>query len=180
LGQFSKGAIRLSFTSVVYPALILAYLGQGAALITRGPDVVTNIFYRSIPGGQGGALWWITWIFALLAAIVASQAMITGGFLLKDVKAYLLKLTRRIMQHLPPTTIASFSLIQQMVGLKSFPPVRIIHTSDSSRGQIYAPVVNFLLLIGTVGVTAGFGADEGLNSACMLKALLIASLYPRL
>ncbi|PLW29251.1 hypothetical protein PCANC_15749 [Puccinia coronata f. sp. avenae] len=137
LGQFSKGAIRLSFTSVVYPALILAYLGQGAALITRGPDVVTNIFYRSIPGGQGGALWWITWIFALLAAIVASQAMIT----------------------------ASFSLIQQMVGLKSFPPVRIIHTSDSSRGQIYAPVVNFLLLIGTVGVTAGFGADEGLNSA---------------
>jgi len=137
LGQFSKGAIRLSFIFVVYPALILAYLGQGAALITQGPDVVKNIFYRSIPGGQGGALWWITWSFALLAAIVASQAMIT----------------------------ASFSLIQQMVGLKSFPPVRIVHTSDSSRGQIYAPVVNFLLLIGTVGVTAGFGADESLNSA---------------
>ncbi|KAA1100479.1 hypothetical protein PGTUg99_010724 [Puccinia graminis f. sp. tritici] len=137
LGQFSKGAIRLSFMSAVYPALILAYLGQGAVLITDGPEVVTNIFYRSIPGGQGGALWWITWSFALLAAIVASQAMIT----------------------------ASFSLIQQMVGLKSFPPVRIVHTSDSSRGQIYAPVVNFLLLIGTVGVTAGFGADEGLNSA---------------
>ncbi|OAV89538.1 hypothetical protein, variant [Puccinia triticina 1-1 BBBD Race 1] len=137
LGQFSKGAIRLSFLSAVYPALILAYLGQGAVLITQGPEVVTNIFYRSIPGGQGGALWWITWSFALLAAIVASQAMIT----------------------------ASFSLIQQMVGLKSFPPVRIVHTSDSSRGQIYAPVVNFLLLLGTVGVTAGFGADEGLNSA---------------
>ncbi|POW00603.1 hypothetical protein PSTT_13011 [Puccinia striiformis] len=137
LGQFSKGAIRLSFISFIYPALILAYLGQGAVLITQGPEVVTNIFYRSIPGGQGGPLWWITWIFALLAAIVASQAMIT----------------------------ASFSLIQQMVGLKSFPPVRIVHTSDSSRGQIYAPVVNFLLLIGTVGVTAGFGADESLNSA---------------
>ncbi|KAI7957517.1 hypothetical protein MJO28_004612 [Puccinia striiformis f. sp. tritici] len=137
LGQFSKGAIRLSFISFIYPALILAYLGQGAVLITQGPEVVTNIFYRSIPGGQGGPLWWITWIFALLAAIVASQAMIT----------------------------ASFSLIQQMVGLKSFPPVRIVHTSDSSRGQIYAPVVNFLFLIGTVGVTAGFGADESLNSA---------------
>ena len=65
---------------MVYPALILAYLGQGAALITQGPDVVKNIFYRSIPGGQGGALWWITWSFALLAAIVASQAMITGKF----------------------------------------------------------------------------------------------------
>lgn len=137
LGQFSKGAIRLSFIVGVYPALILAYLGQGATMITQGSEVISNIFYRSIPGPQGGVLWWIIWSFALLATVVASQAMIT----------------------------ASFSLIQQMVGLKSFPPVRIIHTSDSSQGQIYAPAINFLLLVGTIGVTAGFGADESLTSA---------------
>ncbi|MBW0500804.1 hypothetical protein O181_040519 [Austropuccinia psidii MF-1] len=137
LGQFSKGAIRLSFTCWIYPPLVFAYLGQGATLITNGPNVISNIFYKSIPGAEGGALWWIVWTSGLLATIVASQAMIT----------------------------ASFSLIQQMVGLKSFPPVRIIYTSDKSQGQIYAPVINGLLLIGTVGVTAGFGADASLTSA---------------
>ncbi|KAH9824989.1 potassium transporter-domain-containing protein [Melampsora americana] len=137
LGQFSKGAIRLSFIAWIYPALILAYLGQGAQLITNGEHVITNIFYQSIPGGSSGALWWIVWIFGMLATIVASQAMIT----------------------------ASFSLIQQMVGLKAFPPVAIIHTSKTSPGQIYAPSVNFILLIGTVGVTAGFGSNSSLTSA---------------
>ncbi|EGG09512.1 uncharacterized protein MELLADRAFT_104243 [Melampsora larici-populina 98AG31] len=137
LGQFSKGAIRLSFLAWIYPALILAYLGQGAQLITNGDHVITNIFYQSIPGGSGGGLWWIVWVFGMLATIVASQAMIT----------------------------ASFSLIQQMVGLKAFPPVAIIHTSKTSQGQIYAPSVNFILLIGTVGVTAGFGSNSSLTSA---------------
>lgn len=137
LGQFSKGAIRLSFIAWIYPALILAYLGQGAQLITNGDHVITNIFYQSIPGGSTGPLWWIVWVFGMLATIVASQAMIT----------------------------ASFSLIQQMVGLKAFPPVAIIQTSEKSKGQIYAPSVNFILLIGTVGVTAGFGSNSSLTSA---------------
>ncbi|KAG0142024.1 hypothetical protein CROQUDRAFT_663100 [Cronartium quercuum f. sp. fusiforme G11] len=137
LGQFSKGAIRLSFIAWIYPALVLAYLGQGAQLITNGEHVISNIFYQSIPGPTGGGIWWIVWIFGMLATIVASQAMIT----------------------------ASFSLIQQMVGLKAFPPVTIVYTSDTSQGQIYAPVINFLLLIGTVGVTAGFRTNSSLTAA---------------
>ncbi|CAH7687488.1 potassium transporter-domain-containing protein [Phakopsora pachyrhizi] len=137
LGHFTKGSIRLSFITWIYPSLILAYLGQGAQLITNGQQVISNIFYQTIPGPTGGPLWWVVWTFGLLATIVASQAMIT----------------------------ASFSLIQQMVGLKSFPPVTIVYTSDHSQGQIYAPVVNFLLLIGTIGVLAGFGAGDALTAA---------------
>lgn len=79
LGQFSKGAIRLSFIAWIYPALILAYLGQGAQMITNGDHVISNVFYQSIPGPTGGVLWWIVWIFGMLATIVASQAMITGS-----------------------------------------------------------------------------------------------------
>ncbi|KAH9824988.1 potassium transporter [Melampsora americana] len=58
----------------------------------------------------------------------------------------------------------SVSLIQQMIGLKAFPPVAIIHTSETSQGQMFAPSVNFISLIGTVGVMAGFGTNSSLTS----------------
>ncbi|GAA98272.1 uncharacterized protein L969DRAFT_341840 [Mixia osmundae IAM 14324] len=137
LGQFSKGSIRLSFIACVYPALLLAYLGQGARLIVDPTNTLSNVFYNSIPLKTGGGLWYTVWLFGILATIVASQAMIT----------------------------ASFSLIQQMVGSGSFPTVAIRHTSDSHRGQIYAPVPNLLLLVGCVGVVVGFGTDSRLTNA---------------
>ena len=49
---------QLSFAFFVYPALVLAYLGQGARLIVDGENIVTNIFYKSIPGPPNGALYW--------------------------------------------------------------------------------------------------------------------------
>ncbi|KAG8949506.1 hypothetical protein FRC00_008099, partial [Tulasnella sp. 408] len=126
LGQFNKLSIRLGFSFFVYPMLVLAYLGQGARLITDGDAVMANIFYSTIPGPVGGPLYWIVYVFAILATVllqlIASQAMIT----------------------------ACFSLIQQLVGLRSLPPLRMIYTSETIQGQVYFPVVNYLLMIGTI------------------------------
>lgn len=128
LGQFNATSIRLSFCSMTYPALILAYLGQGARLIVDGENVISNAFYRSIPGPVNGALYWVVFIFGILATLVASQAMIT----------------------------ATFSLVQQVVNLKSLPPIRMHHTSDLIQGQIYIPAVNWVLMLVTIGLVGGF------------------------
>jgi KUP system potassium uptake protein len=58
---------------MVYPALCLAYLGQGARLVIDPVNVLPNVFFQSIPGGTGGGFWWFTFVFAILAAIIASQ-----------------------------------------------------------------------------------------------------------
>lgn len=58
LGQFNKLSVRLGFSFFVYPMLVLAYLGQGARLITDGDAVMANIFYSTIPGPVGGPLYW--------------------------------------------------------------------------------------------------------------------------
>ncbi|GAA5888418.1 hypothetical protein JCM5296_000623 [Sporobolomyces johnsonii] len=137
LGQFSTGSIRFAFICFIYPCLILAYLGQGARLIVDGANVLPNIFFQSIPGGVGGGYWWVTWVFAILAAIIASQAMIT----------------------------ATFSLVQQLTTLHVMPPVKVVHTDDESSHRIYVPAVNFLLLIGCIGLVGGFGTDVGLTNA---------------
>ncbi|PVG00638.1 potassium transporter [Serendipita vermifera] len=122
LGQFNRLSIQLSFACFTYPALIFAYLGQGAKLITDGETVIQNVFYSSIPGGAGKPLYWIVYVFAILATLVASQATIT----------------------------ATFSLFQQVINLRSLPPVRMRHTSDTVQGQIYIPSVNWLLCAGTI------------------------------
>ena len=54
---------------MTYPALILAYLGQGARLIEDGDKVITNAFYRSIPGPVDGPLYWIVFVFGILATV---------------------------------------------------------------------------------------------------------------
>ncbi|KAG8908675.1 hypothetical protein FRC01_007307, partial [Tulasnella sp. 417] len=69
LGQFNKLSIRLGFSLFVYPMLVLAYLGQGARIITDGDAVMSNIFYSTIPGPVGGGLYWIVYVFAILATV---------------------------------------------------------------------------------------------------------------
>ena len=78
----------------MYPSLVLAYLGQGSQLIVNGENVIENVFYRTIPGKHNGPLFWILYVYAILATLIASQAMIT----------------------------ASFSLVQQLVNMRSLPP----------------------------------------------------------
>ena len=65
---------------------------------------------------------------AVLAAIIASQAMISG----------------------------SFSIIQQSLSLGCFPRVKIVHTSAKYEGQVYIPEINYLLMLACIGVTIGF------------------------
>ncbi|CAE6535257.1 unnamed protein product [Rhizoctonia solani] len=137
LGQFNATSIRLSFVCLTYPALVLAYLGQGARLITDGEEVFSNIFYKTIPGPIGGPLYWIMFLFAIFATLIASQAMIT----------------------------AAFSLTQQLINLRSFPPLLMKYTSETIQGQVYVPAVNWALGIGCIVVVAAFKDLAALTNA---------------
>ncbi|KAF8584646.1 potassium transporter [Ramaria rubella] len=137
LGQFNRQSIQLSFSTITYPALVLAYLGQGARLITDGNNVITNVFYKSIPGSSNGPLFWILYVFGILATFVASQALIT----------------------------ATFSLIQQLINMKAFPPVRMIYTSETIQGQVYIPAANWTLALATLVVVAAFKSSAALTNA---------------
>jgi KUP system potassium uptake protein len=137
LGQFNMISIQISFTTLVYPSLVLAYLGQGARLIVDGENVISNIFYLTIPGKHNGPLFWILFVYAILATLIASQALIT----------------------------ASFSLVQQLVNMRSLPPVHMVHTSDKTQGQIYIPVVNWILMIATIVIVAAFNNATQLTNA---------------
>ncbi|KAJ6452540.1 potassium transporter [Mycena vitilis] len=127
----------ISFAGFVYPSLVLAYLGQGARLIVDGDAVLSNIFYNTIPGRTNGPLFWIVFIFAILATIIASQAMIT----------------------------ATFSLIQQLVNMKALPPLKLAYTSETIQGQVYISSVNWMLMIGTIIIVAAFADLAALTNA---------------
>lgn len=60
---------------------------------------------------------------------------------------------------------ATFSLVQQLTRLYAMPTVKIVHTADDVEGQVFVPAVNFLLMVGTIGLVAGFGTDVGLSNA---------------
>ncbi|KAH9066020.1 potassium transporter [Lactarius deliciosus] len=137
LGQFNMISIQISFTTLVYPSLVLAYLGQGSRLIVDGENVISNVFYRTIPGEHNGPLFWILYVYAIIATLIASQAMIT----------------------------ASFSLVQQLVNMRSLPPVHMVHTSDKTQGQLYIPVVNWILMIATIVLVAAFNDATQLTNA---------------
>ncbi|KAJ9120623.1 hypothetical protein QFC22_002552 [Naganishia vaughanmartiniae] len=102
-----------------------------------GEKVIANPFYLSIPGGENGGFWWVTWIFGVLATLIASQAMIT----------------------------ATFSLIQQLMSQKCFPAVRINYTSTITAGQIYIPAVNWILMSGTIITVGIFGSSFAMTLA---------------
>ncbi|KAH8984778.1 potassium transporter [Lactarius hatsudake] len=137
LGQFNMISIQISFVTLVYPSLVLAYLGQGSRLIVDGENVISNVFYRTIPGEHNGPLFWILYVYAIMATLIASQAMIT----------------------------ASFSLVQQLVNMRSLPPVHMVHTSDKTQGQLYIPVVNWILMVATIVLVAAFNNATQLTNA---------------
>jgi KUP system potassium uptake protein len=120
MGHFGKKPIRFAWYFVVLPALLLNYFGQGALLL-RDPSAVENPFYRMVPGW---ALYPVV-VIATLAAVIASQALITGAY----------------------------SLTMQAVQLGYIPRVEIRHTSLRERGQIYIPAVNWLLMASCIALT---------------------------
>ena len=133
MGHFGRAPIRLAWFSMVLPCLILNYFGQGA-LVLGDPSAAThNPFYLLAPR----ALLYPLIAIATLAAIVASQALISGAF----------------------------SLTQQAVQLGYSPRVTIAHTSKTEAGQIYVPEVNTALAIGCILVVLGFRSTTALSAA---------------
>ena len=133
LGHFGRRPIRLSWWAVVYPALILCYLGQGAFLLSGEPVRGGSLFFSLVPR----PLVLPMVLLATAATIVASQALISGAF----------------------------SLSTQAVALDLLPLLRVVHTSEDQRGQIYVPAVNRALYLGAVGLVLAFGSSMRLAAA---------------
>lgn len=147
LGHFSVRSIQIGFTGIVYPGLLCAYAGQAAYLV-KNPTTVSTVFYTSIPG----PLYWPQFVIAVIAAIVASQAMISG----------------------------TFSILKQSMALGCFPRVKIIHTSKIYEGQVYIPEVNYILMVACVAVTAGFQTTTLISNAygiAVLGVMLISTMF---
>jgi KUP system potassium uptake protein len=132
MGHFGKRPIRVAWFTFALPALLLNYLGQGALLLET-PKAAANPFYLLAPP----AFQFPLLIIATAAAIVASQALISGAF----------------------------SLTQQSVQLGYSPRMQIIHTSENEPGQIYIPEVNHALMIGCLVLVLAFRNSSALSAA---------------
>ena len=132
MGHFGRRAIQVGWTCVALPALTLNYFGQGALLLAD-PAAVANPFYLGVPA------WAVMPMVALstAATIIASQAVISGGY----------------------------SAAQQAIQLGYLPRMAILHTSRLAIGQIYMPTINWLLMAGTILVVLGFGSSTALATA---------------
>ena len=132
MGHFGRRPIRLAWFSLVLPALMLNYFGQ-AALVLREPAAAANPFYLLAPR----ILLYPLLALATAAAVIASQALISGAF----------------------------SITQQSIQLGYCPRMSIIHTSETEHGQIYIPEVNRALMIGCLTVVIGFRSTSALGAA---------------
>ena len=132
LGHFGHTAIQIAWFSAALPCLLLNYFGQGALLL-RSPQLAENPFYHLAPRW---ALYPLI-VLATAAAIIASQAIISGAF----------------------------SLTRQAVQLGYSPRVKIEHTSAREIGQVYVPAVNWLLMLVTGGLVIGFHSSSNIAGA---------------
>ncbi|KAK3942799.1 potassium transporter 5 [Diplogelasinospora grovesii] len=142
LGAFSKRAIQLSWLCLAYPCLVIAYVGQAAYISSDATGTAyTNPFFNTVPPGS----FYFSMVIAVLAAIVASQAMITS----------------------------SFQLLTQVMRLSYFPHIKTVHTSERFHEQVYMPLANWLLMIGTVIVTAVYNNTTSLGNAYGVCVILV-------
>ncbi len=132
MGHFGRRPIRVTWFSVVMPALTLNYFGQGALLL-KNPAAVKNPFFMMAPD------WALVpmVLLATLAAVIASQALISGAF----------------------------SVTKQVIQLGYLPRLRIMHTSVQEAGQIYLPFVNWSLFAMIVLAVVMFKSSSALASA---------------
>lgn len=132
IGHFGRKPINMAWFLVVLPCLLLNYLGQGALLL-HDPGAVAHPFFRMAPA-------WATYplvILSTMAAIIASQALISG----------------------------TYSLTQQAIQLGYLPRQKIKHTSSHEIGQIYVPRVNLMMLLATVSLVLLFRSSSNLAAA---------------
>ena len=132
MGHFGKLPIQLSWTWLVFPSLLLNYFGQGA-YISLHPEGLENPFFMMAPD-------WMLWpllILATMAAIIASQAVISGAF----------------------------SLTKQAIQLGYLPRMTVVHTDDQHIGQIYIPFINWMLLLMVCILVVTFQTSSNLAHA---------------
>jgi KUP system potassium uptake protein len=132
MGHFGRRPIRVAWFGMVLPALMLNYFGQGALLLID-PGAASQVFFRLSPA------WGLLPLVALstAAAIIASQALISGAF----------------------------SLTRQAIQLGYVPRLDVEHTSAQEMGQVYVPQVNWALMAGTIAVVVGFQSSGNLAGA---------------
>ena len=133
MGHFGRKPIGLSWLVFVLPALMCNYMGQGALLFREGAAALRSPFYMLAPEGFQLPLV----ILATMAAIIASQAVISGAF----------------------------SVTQQGIQLGFIPRLRIEHTSAATAGQIYIPLVNWALMAMVILLVLFFRTSSNLTSA---------------
>jgi KUP system potassium uptake protein len=133
MGHFGRGAIKTGWYVIVLPGLTLNYFGQGANVIAHGGHVA-NPFLALAPEGplRYGLL-----ALSVLAAIIASQALISGAY----------------------------SLIRQAIQLGFFPRLSVKYTNPDRSGQIYLPLVNITLALGAIATVYGFKSSSALAAA---------------
>ncbi|HEX5436590.1 MAG TPA: KUP/HAK/KT family potassium transporter, partial [Gemmatimonadaceae bacterium] len=132
MGHFGRRPIRLAWFALVFPALLLNYFGQGALLL-RSAAAAQNPFYRLFPT----SLLYPMVVLAATAAVIASQALISGAF----------------------------SLTQQAAQLGYSPRITIRHTSAEESGQIYVPEINKALMVGCILLVLYFRSADALGAA---------------
>jgi KUP system potassium uptake protein len=156
MGHFGRKPIGISWLFFVLPALILNYMGQGALLMRIGSAGLESPFYMLAPDQIRLPLV----LLATCAAIIASQAVISGAF----------------------------SVTQQAIQLGFIPRLRIDHTNASTAGQIYIPLVNWLLMSAVLLLVLTFQTSSNLTSAygiavtgaMMIDTCLLAVVFFRL
>jgi KUP system potassium uptake protein len=133
MGHFGRRYIALAWYGAAFPGLVLNYFGQGA-FILENPTSTENPFFALAPLGLARG---ILIALSITAAVIASQALISGAF----------------------------SLTRQAIQLGYFPRLKINYTNAEHFGQIYVPFVNALLAVGSILTVAAFGSSENLAAA---------------
>ena len=132
MGHFGRTPVRASWYTLVWPALVINYFGQGALLLELGKPI-EHPLYHLVPASL---LPWLV-VLATAATVIASQAVISGAF----------------------------SMARQAVHLDLLPRLRVLQTSALEHGQIYVPIVNWLVFIAVCGFVIGFGSSDALSGA---------------
>ncbi|MEG2586076.1 MAG: KUP/HAK/KT family potassium transporter [Akkermansia sp.] len=132
MGHFGRKAITKAWYFVAMPGLVLNYFGQGAHVLNHPGS--QNPFFELLPAGwpQGTLS-----VISIIAAVIASQAIISGAY----------------------------SLTLSAVQLGYFPRLKILHTNAQIHGQIYIPLINFTLAVCSIAIVLAFKTSEGLAAA---------------
>ena len=132
MGHFGRKPVRIAWFLVVWPGLLLNYFGQGALLLSAPSATINPFFALASPS----ALPFLV-LLATAAAIIASQATISGAF----------------------------SVTRQAVQLDLLPRVKILQTSADAHGQIYVPAANAFMFFAVCAFVLIFQGSSGLSGA---------------